>query len=120
MGYFYDDLTDHPDALVLDVAGKEVDWLLNKRAFELGAEEDIDFAEFEDLAEDDVQGSLDALSALLYVGTLPFADEGQETPTREDFDQVITPRTAAEIGPQVMKQFQGLTDEEIDAAVGKE
>jgi len=59
---------------------------------------------------------LDALAALLYVGTLPFEPEI----TREDFDDVLTPRLAQELGPQVMKQFHGLEDEQVEAAMGKE
>jgi len=116
MGYFYDDPHDHPDALTLEIAGQEVPWLLNKKALSEAADEGIDFQEFEELEEDDMQGNLDALEALIYTGTLPF-DEG---PTREEVGAVITPRIAAQVAPQVMSQFQGLEDEEIEAAVGKE
>jgi hypothetical protein len=116
MGYFYDDPSDHPDALTLEIAGVEVPWLLNKAAFSQAADEGIDFQAFSDLEEDDTQGNLEALEALIYVGTLPF-DGG---PTREEIGEVITPRVAAEVAPQVMAQFKGLDDQEIEAAVGKE
>jgi len=116
MGYFYDNPSDHPDALTLEIAGKEVDWLLNKRAMELAAEEGIDLQDFEDVDEGDMQGNLDALAALLYIGTLPF-DDG---PDLDEFDSVITPRVATQVGPQVMAQFEGLTDEQVEEVVGKE
>jgi hypothetical protein len=115
---FFGDASDHPDTLTLDIAGKEVPWLLNKQAFEAAQEEGIHLADFGDVDEDDVQGNLDALAHLLYIGTLPFED--QDTPTLEDFDAVLTPRVASEVGPKIMAQFQGLTDEEVEAAVGKE
>jgi hypothetical protein len=116
MGFFYDDLTEHPDALVLEIAGKEVNWLLNKQAFEEADSEGVNLQQFDDVEEDDVQGNLDALAALIYIGTLPF-DKGPEL---EELDEVITPRVAGEVGPKVMAQFQGLTDEQVEAAVGKE
>jgi hypothetical protein len=119
MGYFYDDPSDHPDALTLEIAGKEVPWLLNKSALSEAASEGIDFSEFEELAEDDVEGNLDALECLIYAGTLPFNGD-VDTPTRDEIAGVITPRIAADVAPQVMRQFEGITDEEIEAAVGKE
>ena len=119
MGYFYDDPSEHPDAITLEIAGKEVPWLLTKEALSKASDEGIDFTEFESISEDDVEGNLNALESLIYAGTLPFGEE-TETPTREEIGSVITPRIAAEVAPQVMAQFQGLADEEIDAAVGKE
>jgi hypothetical protein len=116
MSFFYDDLSDHPDCIEIEIAGKNIDWLLSKSAFETAEENGVDLTEFDEVEEDDVQGNLDALSTLLYIGTLPF-DDG---PEKEDFDEVITPRVAAEVGPKVMKQFQGLADEQIEEAVGKE
>jgi len=116
MSFFYDDPSEHPDAIVLEIAGKEVDWLLNKSAFEQAQDEGIDLQEFDEVEEDDIQGNLDALATLLYIGTLPFEDG----PELEDFDDVITPRVAAEVGPRVMAQFEGLTDEQIEDVMGKE
>ena len=118
MSFFYDDPADHPDALVLEIAGRDVHWLLNKTAFERASEEGIDLGQFDEVEEEDVLGNLEALAALLYIGTLPFED--RETPSLEDLGQVITPRTAAEVGPEVMAQFEGLSDEQVEAAVGKE
>lgn len=115
MSFFLDDPTDHPDTLELEIAGKRIFWLLNKEAFEQAEEEGIDFAAFQSLEDDDVTGNLDALAALLYVGTIPFGAEI----TRQDFDDVLTPRLASELGPRVMAQFEGLEDEEVEAAVGK-
>jgi hypothetical protein len=114
---FFGDPTDHPDCLDLEIAGKEVPFLLTKSALEDAKEKGIDLAGFRDLDEGDVLGNLDALATLLFVGTLPFE---QEMPTKEDFDQVLTPSVAAEVGPRVMAQFEGLTDEEVEAVVGKE
>lgn len=108
---FFDDLREHPDCLELEIAGQEVPFLLTKAALSEAKDEGIDLADFRGLEEDDVHGNLDALSTLLWIGTLPF---NGETPSKEDFDQVLTPRVAAEVGPQVMSQFQGITDEEIE------
>ena len=116
MGYFLDDEADHPDTLELEIAGKRVFWLLNKEAFDTAEDEGIDFGAFQELEEDDVTGNLDALAALLYVGTIPFDAEI----SREDFDEILTPRLAQKLGPQVMQQFEGLEDEQIEEAVGKE
>lgn len=113
MSYFLDDLADHPDAIELEIAGESIDWLLNKRAFEEGEERGIDFAAFAELAEEDVTGNLDALASLLLVGTLPFDLEL----TKEDFDEILTPRLAGELGPVVMAQFEGLSDEELPEEV---
>jgi hypothetical protein len=116
MSFFYDDLTEHPDCIQLEIAGKEVNWLLTKQAFDKAQEEGIDLTDFDDVEEEDVRGNLEALATLLYIGTLPFEDG----PSKEDFDLVMTPRTAAEVGPKVMAQFQGLADEEVEAVVGKD
>lgn len=116
MSFFVEDPANHPDTLELEIAGKSFLWLLNKPGFEQAEEEDIDFSAMQELQPEDVTGNLDALSVLLYVGTIPF-----DLPVeKEDFDDVITPRIASEIGPKVMAQFQGLDDEEITDAVGKE
>lgn len=120
MSFFYDDPSEHPDAIVLEIAGKEVDWLLNKSAFEQAQDEGIDLQEFDEVEEDDIQGNLDALATLLYIGTIPFREAGEETPSLEDLDRAITPTVAAQVGPEVMAQFQGLTDEEIEDVMGKE
>lgn len=112
---FFGTPTDHPDALDIEIAGETVPWLLNKAAIEQAKEEGIDFTDFQALEEDDVYGNLDALSALLYVGTLPF---DTDTPTKQDFDAVLTPRVAAQVGPQVMAQFQGIADEQLEEVVG--
>jgi len=119
MSFFLDDPADHPDAITLEIAGKEVPWLLNKMAFEEAAEEGIDFGQFQDLDDDDVQGNLDALAALLYVGTIPFRMAGEDMPRLHDFDMILTPRVASQVGPQVMAQFQGLTDEQIEEVMGE-
>jgi len=118
MSFFYDDPADHPDAVTLNIAGKEVPFLLNKQAFERAGEEGVDLASFSDVDEEDVQGNLEALAALLYIGTLPF--EGRDTPSMKDLDVVLTPRIASEVAPQAMAQFQGLADEEIEDVAGKE
>ena len=109
MSYFLDDLSDHPDAIELEIAGEAFDWLLNKSAFEEAEKRGADFGEFQELTEEDIVGNLDALATLLAVGTLPF-DLGIE---KEDFDEVLTPRLAQELGPDVMEQFQGLDDSEL-------
>ena len=119
MSFFLDDPADHPDAITLEIAGKEVPWLLNKSAFEAAADEGIDFDKFQDLDDTDVQGNLDALAAVLYIGTIPFRQAGEEMPSRDEFDNVLTPRVAAKVGPQVMAQFQGLTDEQIEEVMGE-
>lgn len=116
MGYFLDDEVDHPETMELDIMGKRVFWLLNKDSFDTAEEEGIDLTEFQELEEDDVTGSLDALATLLYVGTIPFDAEI----SREDFDEVLTPKLAKTLGPKVMKQFEGLEDEQVEDAVGKE
>jgi hypothetical protein len=113
MSYFFETPSDHPDAIELEIAGQSFHWLLNKSAFEQGKEEGVDFSQFRELEEDDVEGNLDALASLLYVGTLPF-----DAPIEKaDFDAVLTPRLAAELGPKVMAQFEGLTDEELPEEV---
>jgi len=117
MGFFYDDPAEHPDALDLEIAGKSVPFLLNNSAFGAAKSEGIDFAEFSDLEDDDVAGNMEALASLLYVGTIPF---DRETPTKEELDEALTPRIASQIGPEVMAQFEGLEDEEIEEVVGKE
>jgi len=116
---FFGDPGDHPDALVLEIAGREFGWLLNKKAFEIAQDEGIDLQAFSEVEEDDVQGNLEALAALIYIGTIPFREAGEETPGLEDLDDVITPRVASQVGPEVMSLFQGLTDEEIEATMGK-
>lgn len=108
---FFDDLREHPDTLILEVAGKDVPFLLTKAALSEAKDEGVDLADFRGLEEDDVHGNLDALSTLLWIGTLPFEED---TPTKEDFDAVLTPRVAAQVGPQVMAQFEGIADEEIE------
>jgi len=113
---FFDDLTEHPDYIDLEVAGKEVPFLLTKAAIEEAKEKGVDIQAFQDLKEEDVEGNLDALSSLIWMGTLPF-DQG--TPSKEELDAVITPRVAAQVGPRVMAQFEGLSDEELDDVVGK-
>lgn len=119
MSFFPEDPADHPDSLVLEIAGKEVGWLLNKSAFETAEEEGIDFNDLQTVDEEDVGANLDALAKLLYVGTIPFRESGRDTPSLEDLDNVITPRVAAEVGPRIMGQYQGLTDEEVEEALGK-
>lgn len=116
MSFFVDDPTDHPDTLELEIAGQSFLWLLNKRAFETAHDQGYSFSHFNELEDDDVVGNLDALALLLYVGTLPFDAEI----TLSDFDDVLTPRVAQRIGPKVIGQYEGLEDEEIEAAVGKE
>lgn len=115
MSYFLDDPSDHPDAIELEIAGESIDWLLNKTAFEKGEERGIDFSAFTELTEEDITGNLDALASLLLVGTLPF-----DLPIeKSDFDEILTPRLASELGPLVMAQFEGLADEEVPDEVGK-
>lgn len=113
---FFGDPTDHPDYLELEIAGKSVPFLLTKAAIEEGKTEGVDLQEFQALEEEDVSGNLDALSSLIWMGTLPF---DQETPTKEEVDAVMTPRVAAQVGPKVMGRFEGLSDEELEDVVGK-
>jgi hypothetical protein len=118
MSFFLDDPSEHPDALEFEINGKSFDWLLTKSAFEKAEDEGIDLQEFDEVDETDVVSSMESLITLLYIGTLPFED--RETPDLEDFDDVLTPRVAAEIGPKIMARYQGLTDEEVEDLMGKE
>jgi hypothetical protein len=119
MGFFYDDPSEHPDALELDIAGKTVPWLLSKKAFEEAEEkEGVDFVSLEEIDEGDLVGNLEALAQVVWAGTLPFEDA--ETPTLEELERAITPKTASRIGPDVLAQYEGIVDEQVEQAVGKE
>lgn len=118
---FFDDPHAHPDSITIEIGGKEVPWLLNKSAIETAKEEDgIDLQELEQIDEENLEEALDGLAALFYIGTIPFRENGDDVPTLEDFDDVITPRTAHRVAPRLMAHYQGLTDEEIEETVGKE
>ena len=116
MSYFFDDLREHPDTIELEVAGQPVPWLLTKSAFEAAEEEGHSMADFQNLEEEDVQGNLDALATLLWIGTRPFDLDV----SKAEFDEILTPRVAGEVAPRVMAQFEGLADEEVEDVVGKE
>lgn len=116
MSFFYDNLSEHPDCLQLEIAGKEINWLLNKKAFEKAKDEGIEISEFDEVDEDDVIGNLEALSQLIYVGTLPFDYDLN----LEEIDEVMTPAVMVDLGPKLLAQFQGLTDEQVEEIVGNE
>jgi hypothetical protein len=113
MSYFLDDLADHPDAMELEIAGQPFQWFLNQSAFEEAEERGIDFSSFAELDEEDIVGNLDALSTLLFVGTLPFDAEIEKA----DFKEVISPRVAQDLGPKLISKYQGLEDEQLPDAV---
>lgn len=109
-----DDLTKHPDTLTLDIADVDVHFLLSQEAYAKAKDEGIDLAALDQVDEDDPAESLRALSTLVYIGNLPFG----QAESMEEVEALMTPRIAAQVGPQIMAQFDDLADEVADDAVG--
>jgi len=120
MSYFYNDPHEHPDAVNIKVAGKEVPWLITKKAVEMGQERGIDFDELGALDEE-MTGSeaLDAIIDMLMLGRLAFIKAGHDRPNRTDFEEAIAPNTIPKILGQINAAFAGVEDGEIADEVKK-
>jgi hypothetical protein len=118
MGFF--DPREHADKVDLEIAGETIPWLISKQALETAEEEGIALEDLEVDEEADIGEATQAVANLLYVGTIPFREVGEDVPTLEDFDVVVSPGLAQRIGPKIMAKFQGIVDEELEDVVGKE
>lgn len=120
---FFGHPSEHPDATTVEIAGKDVPFLLTKQAFEVAVEEGVDLSKLDtELDDETVEGAIDSLEQLvilLYIGVIEFREAGHETPSMEDINRVVTPTNADRIANEVMKRYRGLTDEEIEAVMGK-
>lgn len=120
MGYFYDDPHENPDVVKLDIAGKEVPWLVTKSAIDEGRDRGIDFDELGALDEE-MSGSeaLDAVIDMLMLGRFAFMEAGHERPNRADFEQAVSPSAIPKILGQINAAFAGSVDEALPEEVKK-
>jgi len=121
MGYFYDDPHEHPDTHKIEVAGKEVPWLVTKRAIEKGKERGIDLDALEKLEDEEVGASdaIDAVVDMLVLGRIPFQEKGHEHPNREDFEEVIAISGVEDLVYKINGALTGLSDEQLEELMGK-
>ena len=120
MGYFYDDPHEHPDTVKIEVAGKEVPWLITKKTIELGQDRGIDLDELGALDDDmPVSEALEKVVDMLVLGRIVFMEAGHERPNRDDFEQVVGPNSIPSIMGQVNAAFMGVEDGEVPDEVKK-
>jgi hypothetical protein len=120
MGYFYDDPHENPDVVKLDIAGKEVPWLVTKSAIDEGKERGIDFDELGAMDEE-MTGSeaLEHIIDMLMLGRFEFMEADHERPNREDFERAVSPNAIPRILGQINAAFAEAADESIPEEVKK-